>query len=85
MHAFQHATPATTGHCLDLSNSKGFLPKTSSVVSNIFHENYLIPVSIANIFDMFILVRPLAARAKGPGFEYPIAQHVQILISRAFK
>ena len=30
------------------------------------------------------MVRPLAARAKGPGFDSPIAQHVQRLISRAF-
>ena len=30
------------------------------------------------------VVRPLAARAKDPGFDFPIAQHVQRLISRAF-
>ena len=29
-------------------------------------------------------VRPLAARAKGPGFYSSIAQHIQRLISRAF-
>ena len=29
------------------------------------------------------VVRPLAARAKGPGFDYPNAQHVQRFISRA--
>ena len=30
------------------------------------------------------VVRPLAARAKGSGFDFPIAQHVQRLISQAF-
>ena len=30
------------------------------------------------------MVMPLAARAKGPGFDSPIAQHVLRLISRAF-
>ena len=30
------------------------------------------------------VVRPLAAHAKGLGFDSPIAQHVQRLISRAF-
>ena len=30
------------------------------------------------------MVRPLAAREKGPGFDYPIARHVQRFISRAF-
>ena len=30
------------------------------------------------------MVRPLAARAKGPGFHSLIAQHVQRLIYRAF-
>ena len=30
------------------------------------------------------MVRPLAARAKGLGFDSPIAQHVQRLISQAF-
>ena len=30
------------------------------------------------------MVRPLAARAKGPGFDSPIAQDVQRLISRAY-
>ena len=30
------------------------------------------------------VVRPLAARAKSSGFDLPIAQHVQRLISRAF-
>ena len=29
-------------------------------------------------------LRPLATRAKGPGFDSPITQHVQRLISRAF-
>ena len=29
------------------------------------------------------VVRPLAVRAKGPGFNSPIAQHVQILIFSA--
>ena len=30
------------------------------------------------------VVRPLAAHAKGPGFDSPIAQHIQRLISLAF-
>ena len=31
-----------------------------------------------------VLGKYLSAHAKGPGFDTPIAQHVQILISRAF-
>ena len=30
------------------------------------------------------VVRPLAARAKGPGFDSPFSQHVPRLISQAF-
>ena len=30
------------------------------------------------------VIRPLAAGAKAPGFDFTIAQHVQILISRVF-
>ena len=46
-------------------------------------------VRLQKFMDMQIIlggpvVRPLAARAKGPEFDSPIAQHVQGLISQAF-